>query len=1428
MKRGKGLFMATGTMRRDASPPPPPSASLPGGERWDFIEDQIDRTRSQVKWTDFGASLLLLAAGMLLYFLTMALIDHWFFDLGAIGRSLAFVVLIGGVGAYAFTQLWPLAMQSINPVYVAHSIEQGQPDLKNSLVNFLFLRGDSHPVHQVVYDALEKRAAEDLSQVPPETAVDRSRLIQVGYVLVGVVVVLALYLVLSPKDPLRSVARVLAPWLDIWRPSWVEMYDVQPGNTSTYQGKNVTISCTVRKLPTDEPVVLTYSTADGQIVDRAVTLKESTKDHYEIELPPDGLGLQHDVTYQVRAGDAEAGPYTIKVLPALSFVVEKVVYDVPEYTGDEDRTVLREGDLRELEGTRVTIHAKANHPIQSASVEFDPVFAAISATDKEKSLPKGKMQVQSMAIDPKNPLEAKVTFPLLMDSERKRPWHATYQLRFSNDKGDRNENPVQYGIEVTPDLAPRVEIFTPVHREVEVPINAASPIELRAIDPDYKLTRISLRAASRGKTILDEKLFSKPEGHIGQAIPPAFVFAPSKLGLVVGDVVLVWGEAADNRTSPQSRKPEPNVATTDKFTFKIVGPVEKPPQEGDGGADMNPGGEKSPNDPAGKPPANPENRAGNPPPRGGEKPNPGAGNPEGMGKPMPGTTPNGMNPNTMPPNEAKPEGMKPTDPRNQPGGANSRPMPGEKKPNETPMNPEEKKPEEKKPPEKKPGTMRPEGGAPGDKVDMPMRAEEKTGDSQGSKGENPMHKNGNGGGGDMGNGAKPQDTQQGKKPGEGKKGSDSSNQRNQGKKPDKGSSTKKGPNGQEGGGAEGMEEGGEEGSKEQEGKSDGGAGTKASGKPGSAEAKGQNPDSTQGGGGDPTETGSSPAGSSERQPGEKPRQGGGFGPRPEPKLKNDGSQDGDIIEKLNNFLKEKGELPPEGNPMGGGGQPNPQEGANPKKPEGAQGMPPGGNTNPDMGQKPGENPQAKPAGGSPMGDAGMKPMGTGMKPAGQDGMKPGGNEGQAPMPGGPMPTGSKPAGQDGMKPGGNEGQAPMPGGPMPAGSKPMGGKPGDMPMTGGNDSQNPSASGMKPGGMNPGGADASKPMPNGGQQGGMPMDGMGKPGDQGAGKKEGGQKGGAPEDQGGKQQGGKQPKPGSGGEGKSEEGKSPAQGKKGSDSQGDSGGDKKGNGEAGGGQSGMKPGNDSPGSSSPGDEGNGTAEGAGKGETGKKAGDGQIANQPTGNPGKEEGKGSTKKKGGDQAGPGDPAQQTKSGEKKPGEGKPKSQGGKDPSGEGEEALGGGGPNNKLKMHEGDPSSRGPGSGKESEATEEANAEYARKVTQLTLDKLRQQADKPDPELLKKLGANPDDKEFLRRFLDRWEKMYRDAAQPGDAGKKGKQELDEALKSLGLRPQGDKVRASDNADDTVRDRDVSSSRPPTEYERLFKAYNRATRELKKAP
>ena len=43
-----------------------------------------------------------------------------------------------------------------------------------------------------------------------ETSVDRARIVRLGYVLVALVVLFALYLVLSPKSPLVSVGRILA------------------------------------------------------------------------------------------------------------------------------------------------------------------------------------------------------------------------------------------------------------------------------------------------------------------------------------------------------------------------------------------------------------------------------------------------------------------------------------------------------------------------------------------------------------------------------------------------------------------------------------------------------------------------------------------------------------------------------------------------------------------------------------------------------------------------------------------------------------------------------------------------------------------------------------------------------------------------------------------------------------------------------------------------------------------------------------------------------------------------------------------------------------------------------------------------------------------------------------------------------------------
>jgi hypothetical protein len=114
-------------------------------------------------------------------------------------------------------------------------------------------------------------------------------------------------------------------------------------------------------------------------------------------------------------------------------------------------------------------------------------------------------------------------------------------------------------------------------------------------------------------------------------------------------------------------------------------------------------------------------------------------------------------------------------------------------------------------------------------------------------------------------------------------------------------------------------------------------------------------------------------------------------------------------------------------------------------------------------------------------------------------------------------------------------------------------------------------------------------------------------------------------------------------------------------------------------------------------------------------------------------------------------------------------------------------------------------------------EYARKQTDLVLDKLKDQLNRKrvDKSLLEKLGWSEDD---LRRFVDRWQQR-KDAAQRIDRpGETARRELDDALRSLGLRRgplQQQSVR-----DDTHRDlREGYRGPVPSEYQERLRAYNR---------
>ena len=85
-----------------------------------------------------------------------------------------------------------------------------------------------------------------------------------------------------------------------------------------------------------------------------------------------------------------------------------------------------QGDIRRLEGTRAIVHAKANQPVNSAWIEFDP-----NETRNHRAV---TLSVKSQGN------EANGTF-LLARLKDGSPQHSTYQIRLTSEGGLENHPP---------------------------------------------------------------------------------------------------------------------------------------------------------------------------------------------------------------------------------------------------------------------------------------------------------------------------------------------------------------------------------------------------------------------------------------------------------------------------------------------------------------------------------------------------------------------------------------------------------------------------------------------------------------------------------------------------------------------------------------------------------------------------------------------------------------------------------------------------------------------------------------------------------------------------------------------------------------------------------------------------------------------------
>ncbi|MBI1247486.1 hypothetical protein GC197_06515 [bacterium] len=1271
----------------------------------DFVRRKINRTRRSVKLAELAAGLLLFSAGSLLFLLALVIVDHWIVGLSFSVRLISFLLYIAAAGAFMWIYVAPLLFHSINPLYAARMIEQGQPSLKNSLLNFLFLSQNQQGTRKAVLDAVEHQAANDISSLSLEHLVDYTKAIRVGYVLAALAVIFGLYTVLSPKDPLQTAARIAMPWNDIARPSRVEIIEILPGDATIYQGDQLPVTVKLQDVTDGDRLELIFSTNDGQLVDQVIPLQISEDGfHYEAVVATSETGIQHDLTYRIEAGDAVSRNFDVTALEAPSIDISTLRYDYPSYTGEAAWEQQGDGHIRALEGTMVTIHAISNRPIKNAYVEFDPVADS----------PIVSLNTVTMQVDREESNRASVRFPLELNEAGAAGKFRSYQIRFRTEDGVLNPHPVLYNIDVLRDLAPEIEFVEPAASEIQLPENQPLNVRFRAIDPDFGIRQIRAVGFKPGedkdKPSINISLLKQPKS--GQVLQD-WKFVPSQHKLRSGDVVTLIGVAEDTRTNFDGTL-RPNVSETRIRKIRIIDPL---PQNG---------GDN-----------NQQNQAGGQ-------------------------------------NDQQPEQS-----LDQKNDAN-------------PMNKDQQ-------------------GGQGDKSDSKSGMGDSQDMSDGNQGEqnqgeqnqdNQSGSKGNSGEQGMkGQSDKPQEGNQQDQQQESGQGGSSSNQEGQGenqqKQPGQGGSESNEPN-QSGQPQKGQPQSGQggQGQQNQDGNQDNMSQPESSGGQGgnpSAASDKQDRQNNQGDQtGQPNGTGTGKAGDpnqgGELQKGDsstKPNENSTV-ERQQDKVASDGAEDADAFQRIKDYLdKKKQEQQQNGSPQNGNQNDSPQPGEGQSggkpmnKPEANQ-DPAGANSdqnNKTDGNKADgqENPQNQAGGaGGDNNQPGEKPeemKSQDNKTGNKDGTKP--------------ETAADENATDGQKQEGEPG----------SGERNQGEAPN-------RDTQN-----MEKGaGDTKGGAKQEEPNANPSADSEKSGDtGKGDTTDSGAGKKANEGDTGSPEssEKPNKQSENKMEPDDASSDQQGDQPKSPSNSDKQSESKGDSQGDQSGGGGAGGGQAAKQAGNDSPGSTSAADEGAGTANQEGMGETSDKGGDGPQADKQTGSQSDQmgEGSGTANSPQGNQ--PGEQPSSAENSPENPGNQKNDPKNGSRGPGNSPTPEGGGKPSDTPQQKY---------TGKYFEPGEDAaNLNYARKATDMVLDELKHQQN-PDQEMLDELGWT---KEEYQRFLQRWQSM-KQAAKSDDQG--AKEELDDALRSLGLSPGKDTTRRVEKRDAaTGGSGDNQRSLPPAAFLEQYRAY-----------
>ena len=512
---------------------------------------------------------------IVVFLLTVILIDHWLWPLNTFARFAVLFFLIAWSAWWIPRRILPLLFQSIHPEHAARKIESQFPEMKESLISWLQLSTSENTAPKGVLAVVGRFAVRNLGGQDSSNIVDSANLIRIAALLFGFLLTGTVYLFVSPKSGTTSLSRMLMPWANIAPAARVRILNVVPGDTTITQGTNVPIAVTVRGMHKGDGVALRYDLSDGQQVGQLLKMNEELEGiNYRLDFGKSFGGIHQPLQYWIQAGDATAGPFSLRVQVVPIVAIDRLEYEYPAYTKLKSRSIQQDGTIEAPEGTQVRLFAHANQPMAKSRLEFDPVI--------DNGLFLGASQILDLETQE---TQLNGSWMLQLDKKKSNPSLSTYRVKATNSLGESNGDPVIYKIKVIGDLAPEVRLQSDLPASVDVAIDGSIDIEMRAVDPDYGLISLSATgklmskdAGKESKPLFAIKSFESKSGRTGQVVE-VYSFVPTEHNLNVDDKIEFRAIATDNRCQVGTEVPEPNQSSSTPIQIRIVASKNAPNQK---------------------------------------------------------------------------------------------------------------------------------------------------------------------------------------------------------------------------------------------------------------------------------------------------------------------------------------------------------------------------------------------------------------------------------------------------------------------------------------------------------------------------------------------------------------------------------------------------------------------------------------------------------------------------------------------------------------------------------------------------------------------------------------------------------------------------------------------------------------------------------